>query len=396
MRILTFTSLFPNASQPTHGIFIYQRMAHLAGRAGNDVIVVAPVPYFPSWLRWGRWKRFGRVPTREQIGELTVYHPRYFLLPGISMPFHGWLMFLGSLRLVRRLHEQSPFDCVDAHYVYPDGFAGMLLAESLKVPYVVSARGTDISLFPSFRMIRPMIRRTLRGAAGMIAVSAALKEAMVKLGAPREKICVIGNGVDAERFHPMDRGEARRALGLPESGPIILSVGGLAPHKGFHLFVQAVAAMVPQHPQLRAYVVGEGASRAELEAQARQAKLQGRFFLVGNRPNEELRLWFNAADLSCLLSSREGWPNVLLESLACGTPVVATRVGGIPEVLTSADLGILVEQDVSAIAAAVVMGLRRPWDRGAMVRYARARTWDVVAGELEQCLASFMASRAGR
>jgi teichuronic acid biosynthesis glycosyltransferase TuaC len=396
LRILTFTSLFPNASQATLGIFIYQRVAHLARRAGNAVIVVAPVPYFPRWLRWGRWKRFGRIPAMERIADLTVYHPRYFLVPRISMPLQGLSMFLGSLRLVRRLQEQMQFDCVDAHYVYPDGFAGMLLARFLRVPFVVSARGTDVNLFPSFRIIRPMIRRTLHGAAGIIAVSAALKEAMVTLGVPRERIRVIGNGVDAERFHPVDRGEARRALGLPENGQIIVSVGGLAHHKGFHLLIQAVAALVPRYPNLKAYVVGEGGSRAELEALARRAEVQGSLFLIGSRPNEELRLWYSAADLSCLLSSREGWPNVLLESLACGTPVVATRVGGIPEVLTSPDLGILVEGEVSAIAAALEIALGKPWDREAMVRYARARTWDGVARELEQFLASCIAGRADR
>lgn len=395
LRVLTFTSLFPNAVQPTLGIFIYQRMAHLARRPGQSVQVVAPIPYFPRWLGWSRWQAMSRIPRQERIGELTVYHPRYLLLPKVSMLFHGLLMFLGSVGLVRRLKKETQFECIDAHYVYPDGFAAALLAKLLDVPFIVSARGTDINLFPSFRLVRPMIRWTLRQAAGAVAVCTALKEAMTDLGLSAERTQVIGNGVDPKRFQPENPAEARRCLGLAEDAQVVVAVGALIPRKGYQFLIPAFAAIAPRFPGLRLYIVGEGEYHTRLEALAREAGVADRVFLVGNRPNEELRLWFSAARVSCLVSSREGWPNVLLESLACGTPVVATRVWGVPEVIVSTDLGVMVDQNVQSIAAGLESALQRGWDREALVRHARTRTWEVVAEEVECYLSSRIRKPAG-
>jgi teichuronic acid biosynthesis glycosyltransferase TuaC len=386
MRILTYTSLFPNAQQKDLGVFIYQRMAHVARRPGIRVEVVAPVSYFPPWLRIRRWEAMRRIPPNETIGGLTVHHPRYPLAPKISMPLHGLLMCLGSFPLVRQLHAQMRFDCIDAHYVYPDGFAAALLATWLRIPLIVSGRGTDINLFPSFRLIRPMIRWTLRKAAGVVGVCGALRDAMVELGAPRQKTQVIGNGVDASRFQPLERGEARGRLGMTRDAEIIVSVGALIPRKAHHLAISAIAQMTRQYPKVQLYIVGEGESRQELETMARRLGIDDRIFLVGSRPNEDLSTWYSAADVSCLVSSREGWANVLLESLACGTPVVATRVWGTPEVLVSPELGIMVDQKVEDIAEALGAALEKRWDRALLVDYARKRNWDVVASEVEEFL----------
>ena len=387
MRVVTFTSLFPNAQQQTLGVFVYQRMLHFSRRPGNEVVVVAPVPFFPSWLPFERWRAVSSVPHMEQIDGLTVYHPRYLLIPKVAMPFHGLLMFLASYRLVRRLHRDSPMDVIDAHYVFPDGFAAVLLGKLIGAPVVVSARGTDINLFPSFPAIRPMIRWTLRQAAGLIAVSRALKAAMVRLGAPPDKVEVIGNGVDIARFEPLDRDAARRKLGLPEHTRVIVSVGNLIPEKGFQLLIPAVAEVARNYSDVRLYVVGKGPLRRDLEALTRKCGVAERVVFVGARPNEELKLWFSAAEVSCLISSREGWPNVVLESLACGTPVLATPVGAVPEVLVSPELGLIVQRNTNAIIEGLRRALEKSWDRETLVRYARGRTWDDVAAELENYFA---------
>lgn len=386
MRVLIFTSLFPNAAQPMLGIFVQQRMAHFAKRPGNIVKVVAPVAYFPAWLPLSRWKWLTRIPILEEIGGLEVHHPRYLLLPKVSMPLQGFSMFAASSSLVRRLHRQVGFDCIDAHYVYPDGFAAVLLGRHLGIPVVISARGTDMNLFPSFRLIRPMIRWTLEKAAGTIGVCEALTSAMVKLGAAKCRSTTIGNGIDLERFTPIEREESRRRLRIPSDSEVIVSVGALIPRKGYHLLIPAVAELAPRHPRIRLYIVGEGESRAQLAALARGKGLQDRVFLIGSKPNEELKYWYSAADVSCLASSREGWANVLLESLACGTPAVATRVWGAPEVIVSPELGTLVEQNVESIAQGLELALQKQWDHGALVRYAASRTWDVVAQEVESFL----------
>jgi len=396
MKILTFTSLFPNQARPDFGIFVFQRTSHLARRPGNLVQVVAPVPYFPSWIPSRRWGTYGQLPRQEKVGNLDVYHPRYPLLPAVLMPLHGLLMFLGSLRLARRLHREFHFNCIDAHYLYPDGLAAVLLGKMLGLPVFLSARGTDINVFPSFRTIRPMLLWGLRSAVGIVAVAAALKSAIVNLGLPPESVCVIPNGVDLERFHPYDQSEARRALGLPTDAKISLSVGSLTEVKNQKLLISAFAKISERRPELKLFIVGEGPLRSALENLIRELRLEEKVFLTGPRPNEELALWFSAADVSCLTSLREGWPNVLMESIACGTPVVATRVGGVPEIICSPELGAIAEQDADSVAAMLQFALAKQWNRKALTLHAQRRAWDAVAEEVVLYFASRLSSSASR
>jgi teichuronic acid biosynthesis glycosyltransferase TuaC len=383
LRVLTFTSLFPNSAQPNLGIFIYQRMAAFAALPGNSLEVIAPLPYAPGWLPHEKSRRLASIPRSEAIGRLTVHHPRYALLPKVSMLFHGRLMAAGSMGLAKRLHQIAPFEVVDAHFVYPDGAAALAIGRALGIPTIVSARGSDINLFPQFRSIRPHIRETLRGAAGRIAVSQALKSAMQEISGSPEEIRVIGNGVDPSRFFRATREEARRELDLPRDDTVIVAVAALLPLKGQDKLIRAVKALLPQFPKLRLYLVGEGPFRKTLESLVRDLDVADRVQLPGACPNERLRLWYSAADLSALASSREGWPNVVLESLACGTPVVATRVWGVPEILGSPDLGILVDGDLSSLTDGLRAALTRPWDAAALASYARSRDWAVVAREVE-------------
>jgi glycosyltransferase involved in cell wall biosynthesis len=393
LRILTLTSLFPNAAQPNLGIFVYQRTAALATIPGNNVEVVAPLAWSPALAGGEKGRRLRAVPRVEQIGGITVHHPRYALVPKVSMPVHGWLMFRGALALARRLHRQSPFDCIDAHYVYPDGKAALLLGKELGLPVIVSARGSDMNLFPSFRLIRPQIRRTLREAAGRIAVSAALKQAMLEVAETDCDIRVIGNGVDVARFFPAAQHDARERLQIALDAKMIVSVAALLPVKGHARLLHAFRALTATFPWLHLYLVGEGTSRSELESLAASLGLQNAVHFAGACPNERLRDWYSAADVSCLASSREGWPNVVLESLACGTPVVATKVWGTPEILTSPELGVLVEQDEASIAAGLAAALRREWNREQLVGHARQREWSMVGREVDEYLREVLAAK---
>jgi glycosyltransferase involved in cell wall biosynthesis len=241
-----------------------------------------------------------------------------------------------------------------------------------------------------------MIRWTLKHADGVIAVSAALREAMVGLGCSKDMIHLIPNAVDTERFRLIPVREAKQRLNVPEDGPLLVSVGSLIPSKGHQLTIRAVEQIRDQFPSLRLYIIGEGRYRAELERLIKSLNLQDRVYVLGKRPNEELPFWFAAASLSCLASSREGWPNAVTESLACGTPVVATRVGGIPEIVNKPELGTLVEQTSESIAAGIMQVLRSNWDRGAISREASARTWETVAMEVEEVLSASLKLREAR
>jgi glycosyltransferase involved in cell wall biosynthesis len=290
-------------------------------------------------------------------------------------------LFLSVLSKVRNVQKDFDFDLIDAHYVYPDGFAAVLLGKFLKKPVVVSARGTDINLYTKLPLIKRLISYTLRKANSVISVCQALKNEMVKIGVEDKKISVIPNGVDPKKFFPTKKEVAREKLSLPLNKKILLSVGALIPRKGFELLIGAISLLKDDfnENELLLAIVGEGDFRRHLEGKIDALGLGSKVKLIGAVRHCQLSLWYNAADLFCLASDREGWPNVLFESLACGTPVVATKVWGIPEILRSEKLGILVERDPDEIAKGILKGLKKDWDYSHIVEYAQENTWHKVA-----------------
>jgi glycosyltransferase involved in cell wall biosynthesis len=385
VKILVFTTLFPNNIWPNHGIFIKERMASVAQLEGRDVRVVAPVPYHPPFRLGWRWN-YSQVVREEVIDGIQVYHPRYFVIPKIGMTCHGLMMFLSVAFFVKKLQRQFDFDIIDAHYVYPDGFAAVLLGAVLRKPVVVSARGSDINHFPEFPFVRRLIRFTLDRTPRIIAVSQALKEATMRLGVPQDKITVIPNGVRASRFFPYSRREARRRLGLSDDRNIVLSVGGLTSIKGFDSLIEAAKMLVEEYHEekLSLIVVGEGKLRGQLERMVRSLNLESHVQLVGSVPHGELYLWYNAANVFCLASKREGWPNVILEALACGIPVVGAAVGGIPEIIVNEEIGLVTGSEPAALASRIREAIHREWNSERIVRYASHLTWDITAASLCQ------------
>jgi teichuronic acid biosynthesis glycosyltransferase TuaC len=388
MNILVFTSLWPNGEQPNFGIFVRHRIAALARLEGVRVRAVAPVPYFPRPLAWpfipAHWQRAARIPERETIAGIETYHPRYLVTPKVGMSFYGGWMARGAARVMRQLHAQQPCELIDAHYGYPDGLAAVQLARALGVPVVITARGTDIHLYSQLPRIRPLLREALAGASGVIAVSASLKQSIVELGIEAEKVTVIRNGVNREIFYPRERAAARRKLGLEPDARIIVTVASLTPNKGIDRLLDAMALVARQRADAYLYIIGAGPERAALAARLAGHHLSGRAFLVGARPQAELPDWYAAADLFCLASHREGCPNVVIEAMACGVPVVATDAGGISELVTSPAYGRLVSSPspVEEVAARVGEALKHEWDRAAIAAHGGARSWEDVAMEL--------------
>lgn len=388
IKVLVFTSLYPNHLNPQLGVFIKERMTRYAKLSGNLIRVVAPVPYFPP-LKWSRRYPFSQIHRYEMIEGIDVYHPRYAMTPKVGMMGYGLLMFLSVLPRVLKIHREFGFDVIDAHFVYPDGFAAMLLGHWFKKPVVVSARGSDINQYKDFHVIRKMLKRTLLGVDRVIAVSQALKDTMVGLGIPQERVSVIPNGVDPGKFAPMSKQEAREALHL-SNHRLILSVGNLTENKGMDLLVKALHILVYQRcrSDLRLAIVGDGPCRQALADLVVSLNLLDHVILVGSVPHHELNRWYSAADVFCLASAREGLPNVVLEALACGVPVVATPVGGIPEVISSERVGLLAQRDERHLADTIAMALDRNWDRNTLVQHVSGWTWDHVATALQDVFES--------
>ncbi len=396
MRVLTFTTLYPNNVWPNHCVFIQERMTHFAKLKGCEVKVVAPIPYFPSIKLGSRWK-YSQVAKQELREGLEVYHPRYFMTPKVGMSLYGMKMFLSVLSAVRRIQNNFDFDVIDAHYVYPDGFAGVLLGQCFRKPVVVSARGTDINLFQKFPLIRRLLQYALHRAHQAIAVSQSLGEEILRLGISEKKLTVIPNGVDIEKFCPAPKEQARKKISLPLNNKIILSVGHLTSNKGFDLLIKALKILSGESREedLRLVIVGEGSTRKELEQLISSLQLDGRVHLVGAIPHQELYLWYSAADLFCLASAKEGWPNVLLESLACGTPVVATDTGGIPEIIRSDTVGLLTKRNEEEFSKIISIALKTDWNRTEIIQYARQHTWDKVARSVYDVFQSALSGEHG-
>lgn len=373
MKILTFTTLYPNAEFPTNGIFVETRLRKLhADYPEVQSLVIAPVPWFPfTGKRYGMYGRMARIPTQEERSGIRILHPRYPLLPKIGMSMAPFLMARAMQPVLRKVIEQGfDFDLIDAHYYYPDGVAATMLGKKLRKPVVVTGRGTDIHSIPSYRIPRKLVLNAAREAAASITVAAALKTELVRMGAQADKIHVLRNGVDLDFFRPQDRAVLRTQLGF--AGKTLISVGNLHELKGHHLVIEAMALL----PDFQLLVIGSGSYEPQLHTAIQQQGVADRVTLIPRVGQDKLREYYAAADALILASSREGWANVLLESMACGTPVVATRIWGTPEVVTAPEAGILIsERNASAVAAGVRTLFAQYPERAATRRYAERFNW---------------------
>ena len=396
MNVLVFSSLFPNKIQPNNAIFIKNRMAAVAKQRNYTVKVVAPVPYFPPLpladKLFIRWRHFTRIPKHEFLENLEIWHPRYIVTPKIGMSFYGLSMFLGTLPLLKKIYSDFPFDLIDGHYIYPDGLAAILAGRMFRVPVVLSARGTDINLYPQFPLIKKIIQYTLKKTNKCIAVCEDLKKIMMSLGIEDEKINVIPNGIDQEQFYRIEKSAARGKIGLPVRGKVLLAVGSLIERKGHHLLIDALGIMKKENRlSFVTYIVGEGEWHDKLAIAIKRNNLDEYVFLQGQVDNKDLLYWYNAADLFFLGSSREGWPNVISESLACGVPVIATSVNGVPEIINSDDYGVVLkERTASYFAQEIPKAMNRSWDYDKIYQYGQSRTWDTVAAEVCSTFAEVM------
>ncbi|NHZ91364.1 glycosyltransferase [Massilia sp. CCM 8733] len=380
MKILTFTTLFPNQVKPNHAIFVETRLRHLVASGQVEARVVAPVPWFPfTGKRFGQYGDFARVPASEERFGLPVLHPRYPVIPKIGMNLSPALLANAARDTVgRMLDEGFDFDLIDAHYFYPDGVAAVKLGKHFNKPVVITARGSDISLIPNFAKPRKMIQWAAANAAAVITVCDALKTELVQLGADPATITPLRNGVDLQRFHQGDRAGLRRELGL--EGFTLLSVGHLVELKGHDLAIGAL----PLLPGVTLLIAGSGVELPRLQALARELKVEERVRFLGAVPQPELPRYYGAADALVLASSREGWANVLLEAMACGTPVVASRVWGTPEVVAAPAAGVLMMERSRQGVADAVNALRADYPaHDDTRRYAEQFSWDsTTAGQL--------------
>lgn len=381
IKLLTFTSLYPNAAQQVNGIFVENRLRELVSSGQVEATVVAPAPWFPfRHETFGAYAKFAQVPRKEERHGLTVFHPRYPVVPKIGTSIAPFLMYRALKPVIARmLRNGFDFDLLDAHFFYPDGVAAVMLARAFGKPVSVTARGTDLNLIPESALPRRQIQWAAKRADGLITVCQALKDKLVDLGTAEERVTVLRNGVDLERFRPMDRDAARTELSV--DGRALASVGLLIERKGHHLVIEALARL----PGVTLLICGDGPERGNLEALARRLDVADRVRFMGQVPHETLKTVYAACDALVLASSREGWANVLLEAMACGTPAIASNVWGTGEVVAAPEAGILMaDRTADALVSAAHDLFSAMPDRAATRRYAEGFSWDATTqGQLD-------------
>ena len=387
---MTFTNLFPSTVDARRtALFVCERMRRVAGASSATATwsVVAPVPAVVWPLRRGDYRRWARVPIAETWQGVDVRHPRFRHWPGISQRRQADAVQRGARAVVGQLCERATV-VLDAHYLWPDGVAAAGLAAELGVPFTLTARGSDVNVLGRDPYVRERIAAAAARAHACMAVSDALGERFAEIaGLPREGVTTVRNGVDLERFAPGDAREARRALGLPVDGRLVLGVGRLVAGKGFALAARCMAEL----GEAMLVLVGDGPERAAIAAAGGE-----RVRFLGTQPPDRTALAYRAADVLVLPSEREGWPNVVTEALASGLPVVASRVGGIPQILGDDPepwLGALVDAgDRAGFVAALGRVLEVGNERARVRAFAERYGW---REPVEHLVATFARAFAG-
>jgi glycosyltransferase involved in cell wall biosynthesis len=376
MRVAVITRYFPTSHEPWAGHSAYQTLRFLAQRC--ELKVFYPESQYPPMLTPG--SRVGRkLDFKHRPAGVEVEYIPYPALPAVSRPFNGWSAARSILSRVRAWQPEVILNYI----VYPDGDAARRVARALHIPFVVTAIGSDLNVIPP--LCGGLTRRVLREADFTITVSGDLLRTARSLGAPAERSRAVLNGCDTGIFHPRNRANARIALDIPGDAEAIVYVGRLDLAKGLGELVSAVSSLRDRRPRLRCYVVGDGPARQQLVEAIAAQKATERIALMPSCSTEEVATWMAAADLITLPSYREGCPNVVIEALASGRPVVATRVGGIPELMDDTSGRLVPASDADALATALDQVLAQPWSAEAIAG-RHNRSWSDVSDDVETLL----------
>jgi len=372
MRVLAITKIFPNSLEPLSSPFNRQQFVELAKLC--DLTVVEAIPYVPLAHRTHmpeRAAKLSALPKRERVAGIETHYLRQLYLPRVGTPvaLPLYLASLASQSTLRRLVRES--DVILGTWAYPDGCAATLVARAFGKPCAVKVHGSDVNIVAKIPSARAYMRSVLPRANAMISVARPLSRLLEDMGVRAGAIHLVRNGVDTSLFRPRDRAACRDELGIARDGALIVFCGRIEPQKGVGELLTAFERVRAARPDARLALLGDGVSRNLTQrVQAEQARLpSGALLAPGPRPLREVATWVGACDVFTLPSHNEGTPNVVLEALASGRPVVGSNVGGIPDCLADPRSGLVVPaHDASALGDALVDALNRTWDAEAIVR----------------------------
>lgn len=383
MKVLALSYLFPNPAQPDYGIFVYNRLK--AVRELCDVKVISPLQWYPlrNTLR-PTLADSQPIQARETMGGLETWYPRFPVIPRYLKWLDAISYYYSVKPLVARLVGAGfNFDLIDAHWTYPDILAAYLLSRQYKKPFVVTIRGREALYLGERGGRKRLLDWCLQRADGIVTLSSELADLAIEIGVPRQKVQVILNGVNSSNFYTTSREEARMSLGLPVHKKLLISVGSLIERKGHHEIIKLVPELNKKF-DLDFYIIGdinpEGDFSTRIRGLIKGLGLTNVHF-VNKINHSDLAHWYNAADLFCLATKGEGCPNVVMEALACGTPVIITNVGAVPDIVANGTDGFVVDS-LDQLSGRICAALNRTWDREAVSNKARSRTWNACAKEV--------------
>lgn len=383
LKVLISSSIFPNNIEVTKGIYIFHQAKALTKYC--NVKVITPIPYFPAFLKLSGYSLYSKIKRRENIDGLDVLHPRVLVIPKIGRSLYGILYAVSLYPIMKRIKVSYNPDIILGFWAYPDGFSNVLLSKKFKIPVIIGGRGCDINDAASLIMKKIMVSWTLKNSDKVFAVSEAMKAVMISLGCESDRIKVIPNGLD-KVFKPIDKEKAQEIIGIDlkdYSCKIILSCGRLSPEKGLDNLLRGVVSLKENGVDFILLLVGDGPEKIRLQSLTSELNLKNHVRFIGEMDHKKIPALMSLADIFCLPSIREGWPNVVVEALGCGTPVVASKVGGVPEILRSPDYGIMVPpMDVNALGKALLNTLNKEWDNVKVINAVCNRSWDNVAQEI--------------
>jgi len=377
MNILFISSLFPNSLQLNRGVYSLQIVREMARFA--NVRVVAPFPTLGMFSFIDSIKKYRTnlpIPDIETIDSLTIYHPRYFAVPKMGF-LHPNTLYTTLKPLIRQIHAEWAIDAVNSHWLFPDGVAVQRICATLGIPVMLTPLGTDLNSYLGFRFRRGQIRDSLIGADRVSLLNREMFRICEGLGVSPSRMVIIPNGVDTRKFNILDRSQCRKDVGLADDRKIILFVGNLVPVKSVDTLFKAFAANSGAlTASAKLVIVGSGYLEMELKNLAASLKVSDYVTFIGTVKHESLPVWMNAADCLCLPSLSEGHPNVMMESLACGTPVVASSVGSVPDFIDS-DTGFTIRPlDVEDLAAKLLACINTNYDRRGVRSRVAKYTWE--------------------
>ena len=341
MKVLEVCQEFPNRYYPQLGTFIKQSIDSIANQ-GVDVTVISPKPFVLPFSSFP-YHNFFKLPRIEHTEKYDLHYPRYiyavpkkyfYPITGISYSLFVSKYAVKNIKPIPAL--------IHAHFSYPDGYGMMKLAKRWNIPLVISALGTiERKVAYEGSYTSKQIIEAMSFADRILSVSEDLKLHRVNLGIDKNKVHVVPNGVDIGKFKPAGKAHARSILNLPRDKNIVLFVGALRKIKGVDYLIEAAHSFVDKDTYL--FMVGrDDGLKKNLEKRAHELKIANYIKFTGPVNHEDIPLWISASDILVLPSLSEGRPNVILEALACEVPVVATDVGGIPELMVDGETGYLV------------------------------------------------------